>query len=104
MFSCSLLRNEIEKSLITKRNHIAFKAGDTITVYYKIQEGDKERVQFFKGDVIQRKGSGLTETFTVRKISNGVGVVTRVPWIKDCNSSRFIDNSLNLVILKSDNS
>ena len=70
----SLLRNEIEKSLITKRNHVAFKAGDTITVYYKIKEGEKERVQFFKGDVIQRKGSGLTETFTIRKISNGVGV------------------------------
>lgn len=68
------LRNEIEKSLITKKDHPLFKAGDTITVYYKIKEGDKERTQFFKGDVIQRKGSGLTETFTIRKISNGVGV------------------------------
>ena len=76
----NLLRNEIEKSLITKRNHIAFKAGDTITVYYKIKEGDKERVQFFKGDVIQRKGSGLTETFTIRKISNGVGVERIFPF------------------------
>ena len=52
----------------------SFKAGDTVSVYYKIKEGDKERTQFFKGDVIQRKGSGLTETFTIRKISNGVGV------------------------------
>ena len=68
------LRNEIEKSLIEKKDHTSFKAGDTITVYYKIKEGDKERTQFFKGDVIQRKGSGLTETFTIRKISNGVGV------------------------------
>ena len=68
------LRNEIEKDLIAKREHPNFKAGDTITVYYKIKEGDKERVQFFKGDVIQRKGTGQTETFTIRKISNGIGV------------------------------
>ena len=68
------LRNEIEKSLIEKKDHPSFKAGDTITVYYKIKEGEKERTQFFKGDVIQRKGGGLTETFTIRKISNGVGV------------------------------
>ena len=63
------LRNEIEKSLIEKKDHSSFKAGDTITVYYKIKEGEKERTQFFKGDVIQRKGSGLTETFTIRKIN-----------------------------------
>ncbi len=52
----------------------SFKAGDTITVYYTIKEGDKERTQLFKGDVIQRKGSGGTETFTIRKISHSVGV------------------------------
>ena len=68
------LRRTIEKNLISKREHVSFKSGDTITVYYKIKEGDKERTQFFKGDVIQRKGSGLTETFTIRKISNGIGV------------------------------
>ena len=68
------LRNEIEKDLIEKREHPNFKAGDTITVYYKIKEGEKERVQFFKGDVIQRKGTGQTETFTIRKMSNGIGV------------------------------
>jgi len=68
------LRTEIANSLITKKELTNFKAGDTITVYYKIKEGDKERIQFFKGDVIQRKGSGLTETFTIRKISNGIGV------------------------------
>ena len=73
-FTMTSLRNEIEKSLIEKKDHPSFKAGDTITVYYKIKEGEKERTQFFKGDVIQRKGSGLTETFTIRKISNGVGV------------------------------
>ncbi|MDR0558974.1 MAG: 50S ribosomal protein L19 [Prevotellaceae bacterium] len=51
-----------------------FKAGDTITVTYKIVEGNKERSQKFKGVVIQRKGSGSTQTFTVRKISDNIGV------------------------------
>ncbi len=51
-----------------------FRAGDNIVVSYKIIEGAKERVQDFRGDVIQRKGTGLTATFTVRKMSNGVGV------------------------------
>ena len=68
------LKKEIEDALIKKREHPNFKAGDTITVYYKIKEGEKERTQFFKGDVIQRKGTGQTETFTIRKISNGIGV------------------------------
>ena len=52
----------------------SFKAGDTITVSYKIVEGSKERVQSFRGVVIQIKGSGKTKMFTIRKISNGVGV------------------------------
>jgi large subunit ribosomal protein L19 len=52
----------------------AFKAGDTITITYKIKEGDKERLQNFQGVVLQRVGGGPTETFTVRKISGGVGV------------------------------
>ena len=57
------------------RNDIpAFKAGDTITVTYRIKEENKERLQKFRGVVIQRKGSGVSQTFTVRKISNGVGV------------------------------
>lgn len=51
-----------------------FDAGDNITVYYKIKEGNKERIQPFQGTVIQRRGNGATETFTVRKISNGIGV------------------------------
>ena len=51
-----------------------FRAGDNVIVSYKIVEGEKERVQDFRGDVIQVKGEGLTRTFTVRKISNGVGV------------------------------
>jgi large subunit ribosomal protein L19 len=56
-----------------------FKAGDNITVNYKIQEGNKERIQSFKGDVIKRQGEGQTATFTVRKISDGVGVERTFP-------------------------
>lgn len=51
-----------------------FGAGATVNVFVKIKEGDKERVQQFKGTVIQRRGEGATETFTVRKISGGIGV------------------------------
>ncbi len=48
--------------------------GDTVNVHVRVREGNKERIQVFKGDVIQRRGSGLKETVTIRKISNGVGV------------------------------
>jgi large subunit ribosomal protein L19 len=51
-----------------------FKPGDTINVHVKVVEGEKERIQQFQGVVTARRGSGLTETFTVRKVSNGVGV------------------------------
>ncbi len=51
-----------------------FGAGDSITVYYQIREGQKVRTQFFKGVVLQRRGSGATETFTIRKMSGNVGV------------------------------
>jgi len=51
-----------------------FKAGDTITVHYKIKEGNKERIQNYRGVVIQIKGNGLTKTFTVRKMSGNIGV------------------------------
>jgi len=64
----------ISKELTITKDLPNFKAGDNITVYYTIKEGDKQRTQFFKGDVIQRKGSGATETFTIRKISHSVGV------------------------------
>ena len=64
----------VTKQLIPKKDEFSFKAGDNITVYYKIKEGNKERIQFFKGDVIQKRGSGSTQTFTIRKISNGIGV------------------------------
>ena len=56
-----------------------FKAGDNITVNYKIVEGNKERIQSFKGDVIKRQGEGFTATFTVRKVSDGVGVERTFP-------------------------
>jgi large subunit ribosomal protein L19 len=58
----------------------AFRPGDNIVVNYKIIEGDKERIQSFRGDVIQIKGMGATKTFTVRKISNGVGVERIFPF------------------------
>jgi len=57
-----------------------FKAGDNITVNYKIVEGTKERIQSFKGDVIKRQGVGATATFTVRKMSDGVGVERLFPF------------------------
>ena len=63
-----------QEFLKTRENHPDFKAGDTINVHVKIKEGNKERVQQFQGVVIQRKGEGTGETFTVRKVSNGVGV------------------------------
>jgi len=57
-----------------KKDIPEFNSGDTVSVHVKIIEGDKERTQIFKGTVIQRKGSGINATFTVRKISHGVGV------------------------------
>ena len=68
-----------------------FKSGDTVSVSYKIKEGDKERIQVFRGDVIQIKGSGTSKTFTVRKISNGVGVERVFPF-----NSPFIADIKNL--------
>jgi large subunit ribosomal protein L19 len=58
----------------------AFNAGDNITVYYKIKEGQKERIQPFQGTVIQRKNEGMGETFTVRKMSSGIGVERVFPF------------------------
>ncbi len=69
--------NPIVKAISTeylKQDLPNFKAGDRVTVHYKIKEGNKERIQLFQGDVLQRRNAGVTETFTVRKISNGVGV------------------------------
>lgn len=64
----------VENEFVPNKEFPEFSAGDTITVYYEIKEGEKKRTQFFKGVVIQRKGSGATETFTIRKMSGTVGV------------------------------
>ena len=68
------IRKILSDKLVEKNDLPTFKAGDNLTVYYTIKEGNKERTQFFKGDVIQRKGSGATETFTIRKISHSISV------------------------------
>lgn len=62
-----------------KKDIPTFKAGDTIKVYIKIKEGSKERIQQFQGVVIARRGTGLGAMFTVRKVSNGVGVERTFP-------------------------
>ncbi len=70
----SLLLDFAKKHLTPEVVHPDFKAGDTVTVHYKIKEGEKERTQLFTGVVIQRKNERATASFTVRKISNGIGV------------------------------
>ena len=64
----------VQDEFVTKKEIPTFKSGDTITVYYEIREGDKVRTQFFKGVVIQIKGTGLTKTFTIRKMSGTIGI------------------------------
>lgn len=76
----------VHEQLASNRNLPKFRSGDTVIVDYNITEGDKRRVQSFRGDVIQIKGEGATKTFTVRKISNGVGVERIFPF-----SSPFIE-------------
>lgn len=76
----------VEKAFTQETNFPQFKSGDTITVHYKIIEGNKERIQQFKGTVIQKKGRGATRTFTVRKMSGSIGVERIFP-----ANSPFID-------------
>ncbi len=64
----------VEEKFIERNDLPDFSAGDTITVYYQIKEGEKTRTQFFRGVVLQRRGQGATETFTIRKISGNIGV------------------------------
>jgi large subunit ribosomal protein L19 len=70
----------VHEQLTGKKEYPKFKAGDNVTVNYKIIEGNKERIQSFKGDVIKVQGQGATATFTVRKISDGVGVERLFPF------------------------
>ena len=64
----------VQDEFVIKKEIPTFKSGDTITVYYEIREGEKVRTQFFKGVVIQIKGTGLTKTFTIRKMSGTIGI------------------------------
>ena len=70
----SNLMDFVQNELVSKKDFPNFSAGDTITVYYEIKEGEKTRTQFFKGVVIQKRGSSSTETFTIRKMSGAIGV------------------------------
>jgi large subunit ribosomal protein L19 len=71
----------VHEQLTTQRNHPKFKAGDNITVNYKIVEGGKERIQSFRGDVLKTQGTGATASFTVRKISDSIGVERLFPFL-----------------------
>lgn len=70
----------VQEEYIEKKEFPQFSAGDTITVYYQIKEGAKQRTQFFRGVVLQTKGSGATATFTIRKMSGSVGVERIFPF------------------------
>ncbi|MEI6853771.1 MAG: 50S ribosomal protein L19 [Bacteroidota bacterium] len=76
----------VEDTMNVLPEYPVFKAGDTITVHYKIKEGNKERIQQYQGVVIQRSGEGSKETFTVRKMSGNIGVERIFPI-----ASPFID-------------
>ncbi len=70
----------VEEQISNGNEFPAFRPGDNVAVSIKIVEGDKERVQVFRGDVLQIKGSGITKTFTVRRIASGVGVERIFPF------------------------
>ena len=80
------LMKVVNKELATDTDLSKFNAGDTITVHYKIIEGNKERIQQYRGIVIQKKGNGHTATFTVRKMSGNIGIERIFPI-----ASPFID-------------
>ena len=83
----------VQEELSGKKDFLKFKAGDNITVNYRIIEGSKERIQSFKGDVIKRQGTGTTATFTVRKISDGVGVERLFPFFSPNIESILVNKS-----------
>ena len=70
----------VQDQLIKKNDLPDFRPGDNVSVSYKIIEGDKERIQIFRGDVIKFQGEGATKTFTVRRIASGVGVERTFPF------------------------
>jgi len=74
------LMKYVHEQVTPDKNLPEFNSGDNIAVSYKIVEGAKERIQTFRGDVIQIKGSGSTKTFTVRKMSSGIGVERIFPY------------------------
>ncbi|GAA4520925.1 MULTISPECIES: 50S ribosomal protein L19 [Sphingobacterium] len=86
----------VEEQAVVKNEIPAFKAGDTISVHYKIREGNKERIQVYQGVVIQLNSEGANATFTVRKISNGVGVERIFP-VNSPNIEKIEVNSLGKV-------
>ena len=86
----------VEEQSVEKKTIPAFKAGDTVSVHYKIREGNKERIQVYQGVVLQRNSAGATETFTVRKVSNGVGVERIFP-INSPNIDKIEVNSYGKV-------
>lgn len=83
----------VHEQLTGKKEFPKFKAGDNITVNYKIIEGNKERIQSFRGDVIKTQGEGSTATFTVRKISDGVGVERLFPFYSPNIDSIVVNKS-----------
>ena len=77
--SKNALMKFVDDNFVVMKELPSFKAGDTITVHYKIKEGDKERIQQFQGVVLQRNGVGISETFTIRKLSGNIGVERIIP-------------------------
>lgn len=77
---------QLQSELIETKEWPSFASGDTVKITYKIKEGDKERLQSFQGVIIQRRGTGATETFTIRKMSGNIGVERVFPI-----NSPFID-------------
>jgi len=86
----------VEEQAVIRNEVPAFKAGDTISVHYKIREGNKERIQIYQGVVIQLNSEGVNSTFTVRKISNGIGVERIFP-INSPNIEKIVVNSYGKV-------
>ncbi|MDR1673123.1 MAG: 50S ribosomal protein L19 [Bacteroidales bacterium] len=83
----------VQEQSVTSKDFPKFNSGDTVTVHYKIKEGNKERIQQYRGVVIQRKGAGNVATFTVRKMSGEIGVErifpTQSPFIEKIEVNKY---------------